>query len=145
MKDESRHPVLRKSKNTNEGEEEEARTRASLVNIQIQLQQKEISAVWRRKSIVNKQMPNTTIRNILRTKTGIHSQQTNKNTTKRNIGRTLADIHSQHTNTNKTKRNIHRTEAGIQSQAPDLTLHTISTMPGGEDELKEQVEALTGH
>ena len=108
--------MLRKSKNTNEGEEEEARTRASLVNIQIQLQQKEISAVWRRKSIVNKQMPNTTIRNILRTKTGIHSQQTNKNTTKRNIGRTLADIHSQHTNTNKTKRNIHRTEAGIHSQ-----------------------------
>ena len=51
----------------------------------------------------------------------------------------------QETNTNKTKRNIHRTEAGIQSQAPDLTLHTISTMPGGEDELKEQVEALTVH
>ena len=43
------------------------------------------------------------------------------------------------------KRNIRRTEAGIQSQAPDLTLHTISTMPGGEDELKEQVEALTVH
>ena len=43
------------------------------------------------------------------------------------------------------QKNIRRTEAGIQSQAPDLTLHTISTMPGGEDELKEQVEALTLH
>ena len=56
MKDESRHPVLRKSKNTNEGEEEKARRQASLVNIQIQIPQKGMSTGQRRASLINKQI-----------------------------------------------------------------------------------------